>query len=92
MLYSTKPIEIIGYEDEAETTARIQIIQGPDDDAQAAYADLLYPRTSSERRFYTLEVSEYRYSYKTIPLLNNKQAGFFLKEWRRDGESQKNIS
>ncbi len=59
MLYSTKPIEIIGYNDEAQNSVRIQIIQGPDDDAQAAYAELLYPHRSSERRFYTLGVSEY---------------------------------
>jgi len=70
MLYSTKPIEIIGYKDEAKTTVRIQIIQGSDDDVQAAYAELLYPQTSSKRRFYTLGVSEYRSSYKTIPLPN----------------------
>jgi len=75
MLYSTKPIEIIGYEDEDETTVRIQIIQGSDDHAQAAYADLLYPRTSSERRFYTLGVSGYIYRHKAIPL--QKRSGIF---------------
>ena len=80
MLYSTKPIEIIGYDNEAQNSVRIQIIQGSDDDAQAAYAELLYPRTSSDRWFYTLGVSKYRHSYKTIPLLNNKQAGFLLNE------------
>jgi len=79
MLYSTKPIEIIGYKDEAKTTVRIQAIQGSDDDAQAAYAELLYPQTSSERRFYTLGVSEYRYRHKAIPLQLNKRDFYLIR-------------